>query len=302
MWNKIRDKFINNLRIYKYDIKTKGLYWSVVHRIYKIAYLRVIFTPLINFFKPEYLMIQGNKLFIDKQDEVVSQELLQSGKWEEYETDLFKKNIKKGDIVLDIGAHIGYYTLLAARMVGNKGKVYAFEPDLRNFEILKKNVKENKYENVILINKAVSNKDGEAILFLNYENTGDHRIYNPKDKRKSIKIQTVTLDNFFKNKSKKVDLIKIDIQGSEARAFKGAQNLIKQNKNIKILTEFWPHGLELSGSSAKEYAGLLTKNMFQVYDINEKEKTVKCTNMKALLKHLKSDFDNYKYLLCVKNI
>lgn len=301
MWNKIHHKFINNLRIYKYDIKTKGLYWSVVHRIYKFPYLRFVLTPLINFFKPDYLMIQGHKLYIDKQDEVVSQELIQSRKWEEYETELFKKNIKKGDTILDIGAHIGYYTLLAARLVGDKGKVYAFEPAPRNFELLKKNIKENGYSNVVLINKAVADMDGESKLFLNNENTGDHRIYNPQDQRKFIKIQTVMLDSFFKNKSTKVDFIKIDVQGSEVRAFKGAVSLIKENRNIKILTEFWPKGLKLSGSSALEYASFLEKNRFQIYDIDEAEKTIKLINIKSLLKPPENEAHDFRNLFCTRN-
>lgn len=301
MWSKIRDKLTNNLRIYKDDIKTKGLYWSIVHRLYKFEYLRSAITPLINFLKPNYLMIQGNKLFIDKQDEVVSQELIQSGKWEEYETELFIKNIKKGDIVLDIGAHIGYYTLLAARLVGNKGKVYAFEPDPKNFKLLKKNVKENSYENVVLVNKAVSDRDGITKLFINNENTGDHRIYNLGGQRNSIQIQTLSLDSFFENKPKKVDVIKIDIQGSEVYAFKGARNLIRQNKNIKIMTEFWPNGLESGGSSAQEYASLLDKARFQIYEIDEVKKTIKIVNMKSLLKPLQNEIRDFKNLFCIRN-
>ncbi len=301
MINKIIKKINSTLRIYRSDIQTKGVYWAVIHRLFKISFIKLVLIPIVNFLKPDYVMIQNHKLFIDKWDEVVSQELLLSGKWEEYETELFKKHINKGDVVLDIGAHIGYYTLIAARSVGNKGKVYAFEPDLKNFKLLKKNVEENKYKNVVLVNKAVTDISGEVNLFINRKNTGDHRIYDSGGKRKTIGIQAIRLDDFFKNKTKRIDLIKMDIQGSEALAFKGGLRLIKENRNIKILTEFWPHGLKLSGSSAQEYAKLLKGNMFQIYDIDENEKTIKLIYLKTLLEPFRSKTHDYKYLFCIRN-
>jgi FkbM family methyltransferase len=293
-------KIANNIIIYKDDIKTKGVYWSIVHRLYKLPKGRLILTPIVNALKPNFLIIQDHKFYIDKSDTTISQELILSGKWEEYETELFKKYAKKDDVVLDIGAHIGYYTLIAARIVGDKGKVYAFEPDPKNFKILKRNVEENGYKNIILVNKALSNKSGRIKLFINKENTGDHRIYDLKNEREFISIQAITLDDFFKKRAKKVDLIKMDIQGAEVRAFKGGNRLIKENMSIKILTEFWPHGLELSGSSAKEYCLLLKKNKFTIYNVDETEKNTKLINLNELLMPIQSETHDYRYLLCIK--
>ncbi len=300
MLNAISRKISNNIKIYKEDIATKGLYWSIIHRLYKLPKGRAILSPIVNMLKPNCLTIENHKFYIDKWDTTVSQELLLSGKWEEYETELFKKSIKKGDVVIDIGAHIGYYTLIAARIVGDRGRVYAFEPDPKNFHLLKMNVEENGYKNVILVNKAVADTDGEMRLFLNAENTGDHRIYQSGDQRKSVNIEVITLDKFFKNKNKRIDLIKMDIQGAEVRALKGSQRIIKENDNLKILTEFWPRGLYLSGSSAQEYAKLLTKHKFYLYDINEHKKTIKTINVKSLSLPMKSAVHDYRYLLCVK--
>lgn len=293
-------KIANNIRIYKQDIKTKGLYWSIIHRLYKLPKGRFFLTPIVNALKPDYLIIQGNKFYIDKSDTTISQELILSGKWEEYETYLFKKHVKSGDIVLDIGAHIGYYTLIAAKIVGNRGRVYAFEPDPKNFQLLKKNTEENKYKNIVLVNKALSNKPGNIKLFLNKENTGDHRIYASTEKRKSINIQAITLDDFFKDKSKKVDIIKMDVQGAEARIFNGASGLIKKNKNIKILTEFWPYGLELCGSSAQEYGTMLKESKFKIYNIDENRRTTNLISISELLLPLESEVHDYRYLFCIK--
>lgn len=301
MSNMIFTKAINNIVIYNQDIKAKGLYWSIIHRLYKFSSIKKILLPAVNYFKPEYLEIEGNKFYIDKSDTAVSQELILSGKWEEYETHLFKKNIHRGNVVLDIGAHIGYYTLIAARKVGVKGKVYAFEPDPRNFALLKKNVQQNGYKNVVLVNKAVADKSGNLKLFLNRDNTGDHRIYNSFDKRESINITAITLDEYFKDKNKKVDVIKMDIQGSEVKALTGCKKLIKQNKKVKILTEFWPNGLKLSGSSAEKYINFLVKNNFTLLNINEEKKQIKKITKKELLSIDNSKIDNFRYLFCVKN-
>lgn len=300
MLKKILIKINNNLYIYKTDIKTKGLYWSIVHRIYKLPGMRKLITPVINFLKPSYIMIDGNKFYIDKQDTTVSQELVQSKKWEEYETEIFKKNIKLGDVVIDIGAHIGYYTLIAAKLVGGTGKVYSFEPDQKNFQLLKKNIEVNGYRNVVLINKAVSNRSGMDYLYLNKKNTGDHRIFDSGEKRKSIPIETVTLDDFFRKNKIKLDLIKMDIQGSEAFAFQGAKEIISNNLHIKIITEFYPKALQQSSISANEYLKMLEKNNFHFYIIDELSKSSIPISKSKLLTRYPYYEDDATNLLCIR--
>lgn len=290
------------LNIYKQDIKTKGLYWSAVHRLFKLPMGKTILTPVVNILKPNYIFVNGHKLFVDRYDMVVSQELIQSHKWEEYETKVFKKYLKKGDVVLDIGAHIGYYTLLAASIVGDTGKVYAFEPNTKNFSLLKKSVEENNFKNVILINKAVAEVSGEVTLFIDKKNTGDHRVYDTKDDRETTKISSISLDDFFKKESKKINVIKMDIQGSEAGAFKGGRELIKKNSEIKIFTEFWPLGLRLSGSTAYEYVSMLTKSGLKLYDIDEEKKKTTEISTEDLLVPMNDEERDFRNLLCVKRL
>ena len=300
MFQKISDKIKTNLRIYQNDIATKGLYWSIIHRLYKIPTLRKVLTPFVNILKPDYVMAGGHKLYIDKWDTTISQELILSGKWEDYETELFKKNIKPGDTVVDIGAHIGYYTVIAAQLVGDKGKVYAFEPDPKNYQLLQRNVKLNGYSNVVLVNKAVSDKSGQAHLFLNNENTGDHRIFNPELDRRSLSIATTTLDDFFKDKEKRVDIIKMDIQGAEARAFQGAMKVIARNRHIKLITEFYPQALQQSEISAEEYLALLQKHTFKLFNIDEVKRTTKPVTNNQLLASYPLAPETFTNLLCVR--
>ncbi len=297
---KIYRKIKNNLLIYKNDIKTKGLYCSILLRLHKLPLPKFVLIPLINFLKPNYIMTGGFKLYLDKSDNTVSEKLLADKIWEEYESKLFKENINSGDIIIDIGAHIGYYTLIASTQAGKNGKVYAFEPDPRNFELLKKNVSINRCDNVILINKAVTTKGGNIKLYLNKQNTGDHRTYDSQDNRESIFIESVSLDDYFKN-IKKINLIKIDIQGAELKALKGALNLISKNKNLKLFTEFWPMGLKLNQSSAKEYLKLLAKYSFKLLQISEETNKLTPVNSKQLLKLYPAAKTNYTNLFCIRN-
>ena len=112
--------------------------------------------------RSDYAEIDGHKIWLDKGDSLYVSLL---GEWESKEKKVFEKNISKGDIVVDVGAHIGTHTLTFARIVGDKGTVFAFEPDPRNFEILRKNIKINNYQNVTLVNKVVSDKDEESGKF-----------------------------------------------------------------------------------------------------------------------------------------
>src|SRR3989344_6832323 len=107
--------------------------------------------------KPVFLTVFGKKLFIHLKNDPLSTSLYYYGEYEPFETNLFQQLIKTGDCVLDIGAHIGYYTLLASGLVGKKGKVFSFEPDPNNLVLLRKNVMVNELSNVVIVNKAVSN-------------------------------------------------------------------------------------------------------------------------------------------------
>src|SRR5262245_13382224 len=106
--------------------------------------------------------IHGNRMVLHEQasDVVISRELAEKQIFEPFETKLVLENICRGDWVIDVGANIGYYTLLFAQKVGQRGRVFAFEPDPENFELLEHNVRQNGYDNVVLVNKAVAEKTG----------------------------------------------------------------------------------------------------------------------------------------------
>ena len=100
--------------------------------------IRVFHKFALKKMKSNFAIVQGHKMFLDSED---SLNLSINGIYEENETALIKKEIEQGNIVLDIGANIGYYTLIVAKLVGKNGKVFAFEPDPTNFALLKKILK-----------------------------------------------------------------------------------------------------------------------------------------------------------------
>lgn len=149
-----------------------------------------------------------------------------------------KEKIQRDINVIDIGANVGYYTLHLATLVGNKGKVFAFEPDPLNFSILEKNIHLNNFKNIILVNKAVSNSSSKTILFQNSFNAGGHSIIKTENADKKIIVETITLDEYFKNFSNKIDLVKIDVEGAEYQVITGALNFFKKFKPTYLIIEF----------------------------------------------------------------
>ena len=164
---------------------------------------------------------------------------------ERYELKIYRDLLKEGMVVIDIGANVGLYTFEASKLVGNSGKVIAFEPDSYNFEVLSLRLKKSGRKNITLVNKALSNISGHTKLFIDPFSPGNHsfssdNLYSGKD---YIEVPTVRLDDYLKeNAIEKVDVIKIDVQGAEGLVFEGARGILKNN-DLKMLMEFWPHGM-----------------------------------------------------------
>ena len=215
--------------------------------------------------KPDWVEIEGEKMYLDKVDAL---SLSINGIHEKIITNLIKKEIHSGDVVLDIGAHIGYYTLQFANLVGPTGKVYAFEPEPKNFELLKKNVQINKHDNVVLIQKIVSDKDGIVEFFISKFDSIGNKLFKSNEAGSSIKIESTTLDEYFKDLKKKIDFIKMDIQGGEGKAILGMKNLLKENKNLKIIQEWWPDGLKQNHTNPEDHLKFLQHIGYKIYEID----------------------------------
>jgi FkbM family methyltransferase len=156
-------------------------------------------------------------------------------------------NAKDGDIVVDVGAHIGRYTIISSRRVGQNGKVIAIEADPDNFEMLNRNIKLNKLTNVIPLNYAVYSKETKLKLYLPVEESG-FTIYNTimvnrtASEGKFIEVNANTLDNLLLQQQNgishpSINWIKIDVEGAEFEVLKGATNILSKSKDIALLIE-----------------------------------------------------------------
>jgi len=237
----------------------------------KSPVFRPIFKKIHQNFKPDFIIIQNQKMFLDSKD---SLQLSLNGIYGEFETEIVKNEIKPNDVVLDVGAHIGYFTLLFAKLVGSEGKVFSFEPEPKNFELLTKNIEINNYENVITESKIVSDKNKTCTLYTFETSSGANRIYKPNENInvKPIEVDSISLDEYFKNSEflKRIKFVKIDVEGAELLVLKSMKSIFQNNNNIKLLLEFNPKFLLEIGSKSSDFFNLLHSESFSIFFIDGK--------------------------------
>ncbi|MEE8199974.1 MAG: FkbM family methyltransferase, partial [Candidatus Acidoferrales bacterium] len=222
-------------------------------------------------------------------------------RYEEETTELLERWLQPGMTVVDVGAHVGYYTLLAARRVGPTGKVYAFEPEPRNYEALRKNIELNGYgEHVVAVPKAVSSKTGKSWLFLGGDGPGTHTLVRGEERREEtrIPVEVTTLDDFFRERNwPRVDWIKMDIEGGEPAALEGMRETLRRSPDLKLVVEFSPGDLRAAGVPPGQFLHRLRGWGFTL-DVIRREGlvSVERLNLEELLVKLGSE--GYVNLLC----
>jgi len=143
----------------------------------------------------------------------------------------FENTVKPGSVVYDIGANVGYFTLLAAVLVEEKGKVYSFEPLPRNIDFLKQHISLNKLTNIKVIEAAVSNHMGQALFDLGASTAMGHL-----SETGGLHVQMVSLDQMIENGDlTPPDVMKIDVEGAEFDVLQGAEKLIESDRPILFL-------------------------------------------------------------------
>ena len=150
---------------------------------------------------------------------------------------LFEKTITAGSVILDIGAHAGFYALLASELTGSQGRVFAFEPLANNLRYLKEHLRINRVANVHVVEAAVSDVDGKAMFLQDCDSTMGRLSQNG-----SIEVRTLTLDRaVIDGVIPLPQFIKIDVEGAEAAVLSGAKQLLSQCHPIIFLST---HGLD----------------------------------------------------------
>ena len=189
----------------------------------------------------------------------VTFEIESTGSYEPVTTKLLESILHKDMTFVDVGAHVGLFTIPACGWVGPSGRVVAFEPHPGNYDLLRTNASVNE-QHPELIHAAVSDVQGEITLHLSGFNSGDHQIYQTHRKN-GIQVQCVSLDLFFAP-GETVHVIKIDVQGAEAAAFAGMDRVLQDNHHIQIIWELSPAQLKAAGASAEDLLQWLTDRGF----------------------------------------
>jgi FkbM family methyltransferase len=163
-----------------------------------------------------------------------------------HETEILEQHFvpNEGDVVVDVGAHIGQYTILASRHVGLTGQVISIEPEPRNFEILKRNISLNQLHNVKPVACAAYSSHTKTKLFLPEEESG-RTIYNTVIKERAgtngryVEVDAATLDSILESVVgvSKVNWIKIDVEGAELEVLRGTCNILAESNKVRVLVE-----------------------------------------------------------------
>jgi FkbM family methyltransferase len=191
---------------------------------------------------------------------------LHAVKWMGRDVPWLAEHIRPGMTVIDVGANIGYYTLVFADLVGPSGRVIAFEPDPDLFNAAVENVRLNgKAGTVQLHNCALGAQPAELYLQRGQVNSGDNRLHrSDPGTARSVAVRVLRLDDVLS--SEKVDWIKVDVQGWECDVFEGMdQTLVRNLKTLQICFEFWPHGIRQAGRDPREVLTILRKSGYSIY-------------------------------------
>jgi FkbM family methyltransferase len=158
-----------------------------------------------------------------------------NGTYEREQTRLFQEWIRPGDTVLDVGAHVGYYTLLASVLAGDNGTVWAFEPNPRNFRFLERHARINGRRNVRAEQAAVSDAEGSARFDFGTGSGTGHLARGG-----ALEVRTVRLDDFCRRHGVRPAAVKIDVEGAEGAVLEGARETLAAARPVIFLSTHGP--------------------------------------------------------------
>ena len=255
-------------------------------------------------FRSNEVNVRGHKMYLPREG---FDEYSTLGIYGKLDTFTVESLLQPGDYVIDVGAAIGYFTLIFSGIVGKDGLVIAFEPKEDRFEILSRNVKVNNFENVKLEKKAIMAKNMEGTFFsrddgqagLRFRRNDENSIesFGTQKHTTPNEVYTINLDDYLKNLGvlEKISFLKIDVDGPELLVLSSSQSLLKNN-NLKILIEWDQKNSKISGCDPASIVDVFIDNNFKIFYPNYEKNKIFQVNKNELLK-MEGDVN----ILCVKD-
>ena len=219
-------KTVNTFREYPSNV-------ILLKKLLSIALWKMAFPLPNRYFLIEYY---GGKIYLNLKESVMMMDRA-LGVYEYWKTKLFLNVIKEGMTIIDIGVNKGYFSLLFAKLMNDKGKVLSFEPEPNNCFWFRKSIQANGYSCIKLFQYALSDREGSVNLYRGKKSGWGSLFLSSYTEEKTITAKTRKLDNVLKDEGmNKVDIIKIDVQGADLLVLKGAERTLKR-QNIKLVMD-----------------------------------------------------------------
>jgi FkbM family methyltransferase len=219
----------------------------------------------------------------ESDDLYISSNIRDKGRWEPFETEIFSRLLTADVEFFDIGANIGWYSVLGGRCLQRRGTVHAFEPVPENVALLARNVAANALTNVRVNPFALGRSTGTARMYLSPDNKGDHRAYSSDEERPSILTGLRRFDEYFDRGTNKPLVVKMDTQGFEYDILLGMGDILTSHKaEISMIVEFWPYGLHQNGVAVESLIGLLAGHGFAPWVLAEEDPQIRPSSWSSL--------------------
>ncbi|MDQ5957612.1 MAG: hypothetical protein QG614_587 [Patescibacteria group bacterium] len=210
------------------------------------------------------------QILIDPENGTVDNEIFLAGVYEPHFLSVIKEHLKEGGTYVDIGSNIGQHALFSSVVVGNTGKVIAFEPVKRIYEQFLKSVDINNFKNIILYNNGCGERVENLPIYSSNENAGASSVLSSDNKQKIGDIDIIVPDDIL-IKEDKISLIKIDVEGFELEVLQGLKNTISKFKPI-IFIEYSPYYYRMKDANkGKEIIQFLKSFNYNIFDIENQK-------------------------------